>query len=206
MGLTKPKIVGGVSLPDLTNPAEASDILSGKEAIAEDGGVLAGSHVCKQLHELFPALSNPAGAADVASGKQIVDATGAVVSGTLEKLELPEYSLYMNTNYTSTTNTITVDGTTNFWTLGATFTFSKLAKISGFLAIGRTDGGNAGEEVRYHIFTKEETVKFPVTTNGNHLYDRFYRVRIDGNTLYWELQQNSTSSKSTYNKIFCVVW
>lgn len=88
MGLTKPKIVGGVSLPDLTDPAAAADILAGKEAIAEDGAVLVGTHVCKQLHELFPALSNPATAADVASGKQFVDNTGAVVSGTLNAAEV----------------------------------------------------------------------------------------------------------------------
>ena len=81
MGLTKPKIVGGVSLPDLTDPAAAADILSGKEAIDEAGAVLTGSHVCKQLHELFPALTDPATAADVASGKQFVDSSGAVVTG-----------------------------------------------------------------------------------------------------------------------------
>lgn len=111
MGLTKPKIVGGVSLPDLTDPAAAADILSPKEAIAEDGAVLVGTHVCKQLHELFPALSNPAGAADVASGKQFVDSAGAVVSGTADPNEVT-IEITFSSGSGNTNNYLKIDNTT----------------------------------------------------------------------------------------------
>lgn len=48
MGLRKPDTVvsGGVTLPELSNPATSDQILSGFEAITEDGQKVTGNHEC----------------------------------------------------------------------------------------------------------------------------------------------------------------
>ena len=166
MGLTKPKIVGGVSLPDLTNPAEASDILTGKEAIAEDGGVLAGSHVCKQLHELFPALSNPAGAADVASGKQFVDSNGAVVSGTLEMGAIMltlKYDTTANVLYNNK-NCIRING--QYYTSDTKFEVAR-----GTVVVVETYSSNVGSTINGNTYTE---------ATYNLVMDRSYTITFNG--------------------------
>lgn len=86
MGLTKPKkiVQSGVSLPTLSNPATAADIMKDKQAINQSGAVLTGNHVCKTLLELLPDMSNPATAEQILSGYQGVNDKGELVTGTLE--------------------------------------------------------------------------------------------------------------------------
>lgn len=76
---------GGVELPALVNPAAATDIVSGKEAIDGNGNKLTGTYTPPTLSDLLPALSNAATAADIASGKQAINAAGEVVTGTAGK-------------------------------------------------------------------------------------------------------------------------
>lgn len=82
MGLTKPKITGGVELPELGNPASAANIQSGYEAVDGSGNKITGTHTEASLTDLLPALSNPAGAANIQSGYNAVNNAGAVVTGT----------------------------------------------------------------------------------------------------------------------------
>ena len=69
----------GTPLPPLTNPASASDILSGKEAYDDQGVKLTGSYTPTVL----PTLTNPASASDILSGKEAIDGQGQKITGTL---------------------------------------------------------------------------------------------------------------------------
>lgn len=81
MGLTKPKITGGVELPELSNPAGAANIQSGFEAVDGEGNKITGTHTEASLTDLLPAMSNPAGAANIESGYQGVNSAGQLVTG-----------------------------------------------------------------------------------------------------------------------------
>lgn len=72
----------GVTLPVLTNPASASDILSGKQAIDKDGQTITGTSNAVVL----PDLSTPASASDILSGKQAINASGQTITGTISSL------------------------------------------------------------------------------------------------------------------------
>ena len=197
MGLTKPKIVGGVSLPDLTDPAGASDILTGKEAIAEDGAILTGNHVCKQLHELFPALSNPAGAVDVASGKQFVDSAGAVVVGELSALTLPESVPETFTNDTEVTTTQSIATGTKTW---RTVVSTDIGDAKNFIFVFAPHRDGA----RY-IFTETEKVleyseKVLTTT-----YTYKYKLTLSDGTLTLVAMHSESSSVSVSKKYYCII-
>lgn len=69
---TKANPQGGVTLPTLTNPATASDILSGKEAIDKDGNKLTGAIPTQAAKTIIPSTSSQTA---VASG---VYTTGSV--------------------------------------------------------------------------------------------------------------------------------
>jgi hypothetical protein len=69
------KAVGGVELPELDNPASASDILSGKEAIDGSGNKIIGTIATQAAKTVTPTTSSQTA---VASG---VYTTGAVTVG-----------------------------------------------------------------------------------------------------------------------------
>lgn len=78
----------GVRIPELTNPAAASDILPGKQAIDQVGALLTGTSTAKEL----PALNNPALASDILPGKQAVNGYGGTITGTSTAKVLPSLS------------------------------------------------------------------------------------------------------------------
>lgn len=72
------KAGGGVTLPDLNNPASASDILSGKEAIDEDGNKITGTIATKTSSNLTASGAT----VTVPSGYYATNATKSVATTT----------------------------------------------------------------------------------------------------------------------------
>lgn len=68
---------GGIELPDLNNPAVASDILSGKEAIDEEGNIITGTISTKTSSDLTVSGAT----ITVPSGYYVSQATKSVASG-----------------------------------------------------------------------------------------------------------------------------
>lgn len=98
------------SLPALSNPGQASDVLAGEEFYDEDGNPVTGtmpnnpaeaivipgggSYTIPQGYHtgqgtvtssgsVLPTLTNPASAGEIASGKEVIDQNGAVMTGTM---------------------------------------------------------------------------------------------------------------------------
>lgn len=98
------------SLPALSNPGQASDVLSGEQFYDEDGNPVTGtmpsnpteaivipgggSYTIPQGYHTgqgtvtssgsaLPTLTNPAAAGEIASGKEVIDQNGAVMTGTM---------------------------------------------------------------------------------------------------------------------------
>ena len=70
---------GGKPLPTLTRPAGAAQIISGYQAIDQEGALLTGTSTAKVL----PTLSNPASSSDIRQGKQAVSQSGSILTGTM---------------------------------------------------------------------------------------------------------------------------
>lgn len=78
---------GGVELPDLTNPAAAADILSGKEAIDENGNVMTGTIATKTSSNLTASgatVTVPAGYYASNATKSVATATQATPSVSID--------------------------------------------------------------------------------------------------------------------------
>lgn len=98
------------SLPALSNPGQASDVLSGEQFYDEDGNPVTGTmpnnpaeaivipgggsyNIPQGYHtghgtvtssgSALPTLTNPASAGEIASGKEVIDQNGAVMTGTM---------------------------------------------------------------------------------------------------------------------------
>jgi hypothetical protein len=71
------KAVGGVELPELDNPASASDILSGKEAIGENGEVITGTIATKTSSD----LTSSGATVTVPAGYYASNATKSISTG-----------------------------------------------------------------------------------------------------------------------------
>ena len=66
------------TLPSLSTPAAATDIVKGKQAIDAEGNRISGT-----LEPIvLPTLTNEGTAADLATGKQLINSSGEVVTGT----------------------------------------------------------------------------------------------------------------------------
>ncbi|MBQ7289025.1 MAG: hypothetical protein IJW78_04775 [Clostridia bacterium] len=82
MRFTKPHTGGGgLSLPDLNNPAGENQIAAGYEAIDENGNILTGVHECEGGVTL-PELDNPAKPDDILKGSEAIDENGNKIIGT----------------------------------------------------------------------------------------------------------------------------
>ena len=66
------------TLPSLSTPAAATDIIKGKQAIDAEGNKINGT----LEPVVLPALTNEGTAADLATGKQLINSSGEVVTGT----------------------------------------------------------------------------------------------------------------------------
>lgn len=66
------------TLPSLSTPAAATDIVKGKEAIDAEGNRISGT----LEPVVLPTLTNEGTAADLATGKQLINSSGEVVTGT----------------------------------------------------------------------------------------------------------------------------
>jgi len=80
------KSAGGITIPEMTNPASAENIDAGYEAADSEGNLITGTSTKKQI----PELSNPASAGNVDLGFETVDGEGNLVVGTSTKIQLPE--------------------------------------------------------------------------------------------------------------------
>ena len=75
------KAAGGTTLPDLNNPAGAGDILSGKEAIDENGNIVTGTIATKTSSNLIASgetVTVPAGYYPDSASKSVATATQAI--------------------------------------------------------------------------------------------------------------------------------
>lgn len=66
------------TLPSLSTPAAATDIVKGKQAIDAEGNRISGT----LEPVVLPALTNEGTAADLAAGKQLINSSGEIVTGT----------------------------------------------------------------------------------------------------------------------------
>ena len=66
------------TLPSLSTPAAAADIVKGKQAIDAEGNRISGT----LEPTVLPTLTNEGTAADLAAGKQLINSSGEVVTGT----------------------------------------------------------------------------------------------------------------------------
>ena len=66
------------TLPSLSNPAAATDIVKGKQAIDAEGNRIEGT----LEPVVLPTLINEGTAADLANGKQLISSSGEIVTGT----------------------------------------------------------------------------------------------------------------------------
>ena len=66
------------TLPSLSTPAAAADIVKGKQAIDAEGNRISGT----LEPVVLPALTNEGTAADLAQGKQLISSSGEIVTGT----------------------------------------------------------------------------------------------------------------------------
>lgn len=111
---------GGVTLPELSNPASASDILSDKEAIDGDGNVITGTIVTKTSSNLTASdavVTVPAGYYATSSTKSVSTATQATPSISVSSSGLITASATQSAGYVSAG---TKSGTKQLTTKGAT--------------------------------------------------------------------------------------
>lgn len=77
-------IIGGTSLPELTNPADSGQILSGYQAINDDGEVLTGTITSRGTQTITPGTSNQTIAAgQYLSGTQTITGDSDLVAGNI---------------------------------------------------------------------------------------------------------------------------
>jgi hypothetical protein len=95
---------GGVTLPDLNNPASASDILSGKAAIDEDGNKITGTIATKTSSNLTASgaiVTVPAGYYATNATKSVATATQATPSVSINSSGLITASATQTAGYVS---------------------------------------------------------------------------------------------------------
>lgn len=95
---------GGITLPDLSNPASASDILSGKEAIDENGNKITGTIVTKTSSNLTASgatVTVPAGYYATNATKSVATATQATPSVSINSSGLITASATQTAGYVS---------------------------------------------------------------------------------------------------------
>lgn len=95
---------GGVILPDLSNPAVAADILSGKEAIDEDGNKITGTIATKTSSNLTASgatVTVPSGYYATNATKSVVTATQATPSVSINSSGLITASATQTAGYVS---------------------------------------------------------------------------------------------------------
>lgn len=98
------KASGGVTLPDLNNPAVAADILSGKEAIDEDGNKITGTIATKTSSNLTASgatVTVPAGYYATNATKSVATATQATPSVSINSSGLITASATQTAGYVS---------------------------------------------------------------------------------------------------------
>ena len=78
-------VIGGTSLPELTNPADSGQILSGYQAINQDGEVLTGTIASRGAQTITPGTSNQTIAAgQYLSGTQTIAGDSDLVAGNIK--------------------------------------------------------------------------------------------------------------------------
>lgn len=115
-----------VSLPTLSNPASPSEILSGYEAIGEDGSVVEGEAL---------ATASTATAADIMSGKTAYNSAGELLTGTASAGYKLKTGSLTSMDASSTTKTVSVSGTIYLVVISTTSNFTTSAYTNNILYI-----------------------------------------------------------------------
>jgi hypothetical protein len=134
------KAGGGTTLPDLSNPASATDILSGKEAIDEDGNKITGTIATKTSSNLTVSgatVTVPAGYYASQATKSVTTATQATPSVSINSSGLITASATQTAGYVSAgTKSGTKQLTTQIGTTITPSTSSQIAVKSGVYTRG----------------------------------------------------------------------
>ena len=132
--------IGGVVLPELSNPASASDILSGKEAVDSDGNKITGTIATKTASDLTASgatVTVPAGYYATQTTKSVSTATQATPSITISSSGLITASSTQTVGYVAAgTKSATKQLTTQAAKTVTPSTSSQTAVASGVYTTG----------------------------------------------------------------------
>lgn len=174
MRFIKP-VSGGVELPELSNPAGASNIQAGYEAIGSGGEKITGTHEEAGL----PVLTTPAEARHIKRDKQVIDANGNILTGTMYNDEVytqEGYAMALSwvpdseDNYCGTLTDSLGDATAADVVEGKTFTSAAGLKVAGTAILGATSITNLGTKnlTASGISIDMTNVKFVILTGKSY--------------------------------------